>query len=227
MAINPKIVRKIQLLLNKTKNNPSKEEVQTALLMAQRFMAEYGITQAEVDSHEDEFITDKKVTRSDLNYEKLPWFKKSLARVIANNFRCYNYINKCNRKSKVVFLGLEQDVELAKMTFDFACDAIKFGAKQYAKEILKERFIDSVSGLKNSYMLGWIKGLEDQYKEQVAKNNWGLILVKDALVKQEYENMSLSKGRRSSISISGGSTARNAGYRDGKSFSSPSGRLQA
>lgn len=227
MAINPKIVRKIQLLLNKTKNNPSKEEVQTALLMAQRFMAEYGITQAEVDTHQDEFIADKKVTRSDYNYENLPWYKRSLSRVIANNFRCYSYINKRNRKSRVVFLGLEQDVELAKMTFDFACGAIKYGANQFAKEIRKERFIGSIQGVKNSYMLGWIKGLEDQYKEQVAKNNWGLILVKDALVKREYENMSFSKRRSSSISVSGDSKARNAGYRDGKIFSSPSGRLRA
>lgn len=227
MAVNEKMVRKIQLLLNKTKNNPCQEEVQTAFLMAQRLMAEYGISQAEVDSHEEGTIPVKKVSKSSTNYERLVWWKKSLARVIAENFRCYNYISRNASKSRIVFLGLEQDVELAKMTFEFACDALKYGTDQFVKLYRIKYKISKPTEIRNDYMSGWIQGLKAQYKEQVEKNNWGLILVKDALVKQEYESMKLRKGRSSSITISGNSTARSAGYQDGKSFSSPRGKLQA
>lgn len=223
-----KIVRKIQLLLKKTTNNPSMEEAQTALLMAQRLMAEHGVSQADVESQEDVSIPKKKATRSDLKFESTtPWYKRKLANVIASNFRCYSWIGRSGRSSKMVFLGVEQDVELAKMTYEFACDAIKYGASQYAKELRKIEYVSSITAVKNDYMIGWINGLEDQFKEQVNKNNWGLVLVKDALVVKEYENMSFSKGRRSSISVSGSSNARGAGYRDGKGFSSPSGRLKA
>lgn len=223
-----KIVRKIQLLLKKTTNNPSKEEAQTALLMAQRLMAEHGVSQSEINSYEDVTIPDKKVTRSDFKFKRsTPWYKKELSAVIASNFRCYNWISRNNSNSRIVFLGLEQDVELAKMTYEFACDAIKYGANQFVKELKKMKHISSVTAIKNDYMVGWLNGLKDQFKEQVNQNNWGLVLVKDALVVKEYENMSFNKGRSSHISSSRNSDARNSGYRDGKGFVSPSGRLRA
>lgn len=224
-----KIVRKIQLLLKKTTNNPSMEEAQTALLMAQRLMAEHGISQSEIDSHEDVVLTTKKVMRSDFKFEATtPWYKKELASVIGANFRCYNWVaRRTYGGSRIVFLGLEHDVELAKITYEFACDAIKHGASQYLKELKKTKNVSSPSAIKNDYMIGWIRGLKDQFKEQVNKNNWGLVLVKDALVVKEYESISFNKARSSSISTSGSSDARNSGYRDGKSFSSPSGRLMA
>lgn len=223
-----KIVRKIQLLLKKTTNNPSMEEAQTALLMAQKLMAEHGVSQSEIESQEDVSIPKKKVTRSDLKFEgTTPWYKRDLAKVIASNFRCYSWISRGDRRSRIVFLGVEQDVELAQMTYEFACDAIKYGASQYAKQLKKIQYVSSITAVKNNYMLGWINGLKDQFEEQVNQNNWGLVLVKDALVIKEYENMNFSNGRASRVSVSGGANARNAGYRDGKGFSSPSGRLRA
>ncbi|EHQ88314.1 DUF2786 domain-containing protein [Desulfosporosinus youngiae] len=224
--MNEKIVHKVHLLLNKATNNSSKEEAQACLLMAQKLMVEHDISQSEVDIHSEEKECLKKAVRIKTNYERLPWWKKGIARVISENFRCYHYTNRIHRKSSVVFLGLDQDAELAKLTFEFACDAIKYGLKIFAKE-RKVQNMSTSTGMKNDYMSGWIQGLKDKFKEQVDKCNWGLILVKDALVTQEYETMNLKKGRASSIVISGSSSARSAGYRDGKNFSSPSGRLNA
>lgn len=221
---NEKIVHKVHLLLNKAANNPSKEEAQSCLLMAQKLMIENGISQSEVDAQEEKVIRVKNVVKIKTDYERLAWWKKGIARVIAENFRCHYYINTLRGNSCIVSLGLDQDVDLAKMTFEFACDSIKYGLKLFSKERRVQNMSTS-TGMKNDYMSGWIQGLKDKFKEQVEKCNWGLVLVKDALVTKEYENMNLKKGRASSITISGSSSARSSGYRDGKDFGSPSGRL--
>lgn len=223
---NEKIVHKVHLLLNKAANNPSEEETQACLLMAQKLMIENGISQSEVDAQEEKVIRVKNVVKIKTGYERLAWWKKGIARVIAENFRCHYYINKLRGNSCIVFLGLDQDVDLAKITFEFACDAIKYGVKQFSKK-RKSQGMNSSIGLRNDYMSGWTQGLRDKFKEQVDRCNWGLVLVKDAMVTQEYENMNLKKGRASSIVISGSSSARSSGYRDGKNFSSPCGRISS
>jgi len=222
---NEKIVHKVHLLLNKAANNPSEEEAQSCILMAQKLMIENGISQSEVDAQGDN-IRVKNVVRMKTDYERLAWWKKGIARVIAENFRCHNYTNTRNGNSCIVFLGLDQDVDLAKITFEFACDSIKYGVKQFSKE-RKSKGMSTDAGLRNDYMGGWIQGLRDRFKQQIVESNWGLVLVKDALVIQEYENMKLKKGSHSSIASSGSSSARSTGYKDGKSFSSPNGRISS
>jgi len=225
--VNEKIVHKVHLLLNKAANNPSQEESQSCLLMAQKLMIEHGISQSEVDAQEDKETPVKSVIRLRTNYERLSWWKKEIAKVIADNFRCHHYINRLGSNSRIVFIALEQDAELAKVTFEFACDAIKYGLKHFAKIWKSQRGYTPDSAVKNDYMDGWIRGLRDKFKEQIDKCNWGLILVKDALVVQEYESINLKKSRAPKVTISGSTSARSSGYQDGKKFDSPSGRINA
>jgi len=94
--------------------------------------------------------------------------------------------------------------------------------KQYNKNHITLR---STAGIKNDFILGWIKGLESKYQEQIDKNNWGLVLVKDPLVQQELNKIKLRKGQSSSIQRSNNNGAYTRGYQQGNSFSSPAGML--
>ena len=83
------------------------------------------------------------------------------------------------------------------------------------------------TGLKNDFIIGWLKGLEDKFRVQVESvKEYGLILVKDALVVAEVEKMKLRTGQRSKITANRDADARNAGYKSGNSFNGNSKMIE-
>lgn len=240
LALDEKVLHRVRALLNLARNggDPESNEAQTALLMAQRFMAENGINEVEVGDPNEEIQQKEVLDNYATDFEKLSWWKKSLGRVIAQNFRCYSYLNKCKGYTRLAFMGLKEDTEIAIIAFSFATDYIRFGAdlfmKAYRKEyILRHGYRPSISqqrGVRNNYVEGWISGLEAQYAEQVSKEGWGLVLTKDALVTQTYKDMDLKRGKSSQYfrrESPAGQVAYAKGYSDGKGFSSVAhGRLK-
>ncbi|MNW28225.1 hypothetical protein D3C74_50450 [compost metagenome] len=81
------------------------------------------------------------------------------------------------------------------------------------------------SALKNDYIKGFISGLSDKFKEQVAANEWGLILRTDEVVEEAMSKLELKRGNASSAKALGDAEAIQAGYREGKSFGKPTGNL--
>ncbi|OLN33658.1 DUF2786 domain-containing protein [Desulfosporosinus metallidurans] len=239
MAVNEKILHKVRALLNLAKNggDPNSNEAQTALLMAQRFMAENGIEEVEVSDQTDRIELKEVLDDYATEFEKLSWWKKSLGRVIGQNFRCYSYLNKRKGYTRLAFMGLKQDAEIAIIAFSFATDYIKVGADQFMKGYRKDYLLrqgvrPSIShqrSVRNNYVEGWISGLEAQYAEQVNKEGWGLVLTKDALVVQTYKDMDLKRGQstqHTKAESSAGRVAYAKGYSDGKGFRSAHGRLR-
>lgn len=77
------IANKIQKLLNLANNNPSSEEAQAALLKAQQLMAEHNIhVEASVEIKPE--LT-KEFVQGGHNCQ----WQRLLAKLIADNFRCY------------------------------------------------------------------------------------------------------------------------------------------
>ena len=57
-----KIIEKVKKILELSKNNPSAEEAESAALKAQKLMAEYHISMAEIETMNDvENISEKRV----------------------------------------------------------------------------------------------------------------------------------------------------------------------
>ena len=224
MAISEKLLEKINNLFKLAEGNTNENEAQTALLMAQKLMAQNGIEQAEIH----QILKPKEILKEDITeLGRLSWWEKSLAVVIAKNFRCEIYIHKSKyRGATIVFLGLKDDVQLAKIVYNFASDAIERDMKNFTWRYKQNHITaGSMAGIKNDYILGWIKGIESKYKEQVDQNGWGLVLVKDPLVQQEINKMHLRKGQSSAISRGHNDGAYSNGYQQGKSFNSPMGVL--
>jgi hypothetical protein len=227
MTDNTKVLDRIKKLFNLAQGNSNENEAQTALLMAQKLMAENNIEESMVIQNEGSFTGTKKsvVQGAVISGSTIPWWKKSLGVIIANNFKCECFVRKAHREQSFIFFGLKDDVILAKIAFDFACEAIESSCKAYVKKCKQVNPYVNVAGLKNDYIIGWTKGIKDQFAEQVKKNNWGLVLVKDALVIHAKEKMNLTKGRRSTIRCNNNQDARAEGYKNGKSFNVTAKRL--
>lgn len=219
--VDEKLLVKIHNLFKLAEDNPNANEAKSALLMAQKLMAQNGIEQSEVH----QIIKPKEILKEHITEVcRLSWWGKQLAIIIAKNFRCEIYISKTRGGGRIVFLGLKEDVQLAKMVYNFATSALIHDITIFVKQY-KKRYVVYNVGIKNDFITGWVKGLDDQYTEQVNKNGWGLVLVKDPLVQQELNKIKLRKGQKSSATTGHNKNAYGKGFERGKQFSSPVGAL--
>lgn len=112
-------------------------------------------------------------------------YRKPLAHVIADNFRCKFYLHG----SKVTFFGRDFDARVAKEAFEYAYEfAMKEGNKlenaAYAK-------YGTARGVHSSYTAGFIAGLKEALEAQCT----ALMIVIPQDVKDEYATMSAGWGK--------------------------------
>jgi|SRR5690625_4862251 len=188
---NDKIIRKVRGLLALAEDNSNMEESQTAFLQAQKMMVKYGVDPSEVENKKVKEILTGQAT----DYKKLWWWERSLATVIAENFRCKWYYNSYRFndneqvKRRIMFVGYEKDIELAKEMYSLAHSATEF----YAKRFLKKHNIQGNRGrtiqAKNDYIRGFVHGLEQKFEEQIADHEWGLVVVVPEEVKDKEQEI--------------------------------------
>ncbi|MFA5543405.1 MAG: DUF2786 domain-containing protein [Bacilli bacterium] len=180
-----KMAEKVRKILAKAGNNPSQEEAHTAMMMAQELMARYGLEMRDVE------IQEKKEARIEYggNYGRKLWWKISLHRVIAENFRCASVIFDFGGSNKQMmgFVGTGEDAEIAKQVYEFALQAIKVGGMRCCREFRKKGM--DTTGKRDSYRDGFLKGLEKRFKDQrEAHQEWGLVLVRPKEVNEYIGN---------------------------------------
>jgi hypothetical protein len=220
---NSDIITKIQKVLALANNNPSAEEGQTAMLLAQKMMAENNISMSDVSITE---IKTREVVNQAVEESKMSsWWHQNLAVIIADNFKCSAYISRQHRTgiTSIKFVGLKNDVELAKQIYLYAIEVISYNCKKYV--VSEKRTRISTKGMKNQYIIGFLEGLKDKFAEQVKNNNWGLVIVKDPAVQDVVNKLHLKNGGKNRITINGSEHDRYTGYNDGKNFQNVSGRL--
>lgn len=207
------IISKIEKLLALAGNNPSEAEAQAAMLKAQQLMAQHNLDMAQFE--EAGKVKKEAVKDYVEGYHNTNWAIR-LAQVICNNFRC-NLLRASHYG--LVFVGLKEDVAICKAVFTFAAQTLDKNMKKLRRQYRKAgKPTDGISG---DYSAGFIAGLQAKYKEQVDKNNWGLVLVKDALVEQLTQDIIDPKGKRTSgkkLKQSGDPGLYAKGYLDGKSL---------
>ncbi|TEB15149.1 hypothetical protein Psfp_02325 [Pelotomaculum sp. FP] len=205
-----RIIEKIRKLLSLTKSN-YREEAEAALLKAQELMAQHGLTMTEVgsqkDKGEDKQVVDTCISEKHRN----TWYEKRLSAIIGENFRCHPYVTLGRG---IYFIGLKDDVEIAKEVFLYALATMVHLASEYAKRWRAS----GLRGIKNDYMKGFLNGLRDKFKKQVESKDYALVLVKDALVVKAVEDKKLKKARVSRIATGESASAWQAGYFDGRNF---------
>lgn len=165
-----KIIDRIKKLLALAKGNENAAEATAAALMAQKLIAEHDVSKAELHEDEPENLVE---VRSESDTNSNPWGIK-LAHAIADNFRCRMYLHSTSEfdhrvwRTKtcrnIVFMGYDTDAEAAKVTFD---RLYKIGNRLANAECRRERERwGSAAGVRNSYLTGFTKGIQDELEKQ-------------------------------------------------------------
>lgn len=205
---NNNIATKIQKLLNLSNNNPSSEEAQAALLKAQQLMAEHNITMEEASVESKPQMAKEFVEGGQSCY-----WKRLLAKLIADNFRCYTAIS---RGYGICFIGKKEEIQIAVQLFNYTSSVLERNMQKLRAKYRKQGL--STEGISGDYFDGFYNGLKAKFEEQVNKNNWGLILVKDKAV-TEYFNSVTKKSKIGSRRVQARSynhSIYTQGYNDGK-----------
>lgn len=214
---NDRILRRVKGLLALAEGNSNMEESHSAFLMAQKLMVKYGIEASELT--DDESVI--QVLDSDgTDFKRLYWYERELAHIVAKNFRCKDWIRsrriegRSQIQRKIMFMGEEQDVQLATEMYRLVISAIEF----YTHRHIKEHGIgirSHTQSLKNGYMRGFIDGLEKKFEEQIQKQEWGLVLVIPKEVEEKYKEVVTGKAIPFTIPTVESRESYRQGYEDG------------
>lgn len=201
------MVEKIKKMLALAENNPSQEEALSAALQAHKLMAKYNIHEDEVrleEIKEDEIDSIFSALKHNSSLHK---WRKNLAVIIAKAFRCKAY---CCGKD-MVFRGFVDDAKLALEVY-LALYTIgdRLGSKAYNEALTKE---GSGQGIYNSFVTGFLKGVEDAFNEQCT----ALLVITPKVVEEEWKQFSANfKHEKLQMTITN-RAAYNNGYSEGKS----------
>lgn len=205
MEQREKVIARIQKVLELSRNNPSKEEAQSAALMAQKLLAQYHLSMVDIESMEKEVENIEEIFVEVGMGNK---WKGRLAGIIAKNFRCKYYFHG---RDCIVFYGYEMDAAVAAQTFE----EMFFTGIKLANKFKRECSGDT-KGVFNSYVVGFCEGL----KEGLDRQCTALMIVTPKEVTESFEKMSAGwKHTKSVLTISGSSNgynARTAGHRAGR-----------
>ncbi|MBU5438929.1 DUF2786 domain-containing protein [Tissierella sp. MSJ-40] len=207
------IILKIKKLLSLGESN-NKNEAEVALLKAQELLVKHKLSLKEIEENETENLKVIK-KKTNVTFRTGKW-KGILAGLIADNFNCYCYYNT-RYSHRIVFLGKEEDVSICELLLTYAIDTIESTCKRLAYKYSKNGY--SVKGLTNDYALGFIDGLYKQFERQKRENQeWGIMLVKDKEVQEEYDNINFDRVINSDIKVQGFSELYVEGLEDGENF---------
>ena len=210
---NSQVIDKVKKLLALT-GSPYADEAQAAMLKAQKLLLMHGLTISEVQAAEESAVKEVADEEVSIGGKRNNWWEKILSKIIADNFRCVAYYRR--NKPGFYFLGLKEDVEVAKEVFSYAVVVIRHLSSQYVKAAFYRD--QGKARIKNDYIIGFLEGLRVKFAAQVSSKCLSLMLVKDDAVVKAADNKKLKKDRRSRICAARDADAIAAGYRDGEEF---------
>lgn len=206
-----KAIDRIQKLLALSNNNPSEAEATAALLSAQKLMLEHDIDLKDVEGNN--VAADEVIEMVGAASRRLSDWKVRLAVVIANNFRCECYIRSTNPKysnnserisyeRQVIFVGQTTDVEICTLVYQKALEFSDLYCNWFLlqeKLKLQRKLTRSESkNIGNTWRIGFAMGLKQKFDEQVAKNDWAMVLVTPEAVVRYMKDTHGKMGKRQS-----------------------------
>lgn len=188
-----KAMKKIEKLLALSENNPSEEQAKQALLKARELMAKYGLFSVGADSSEKLEI--EQILIADVKHSI---FNDMLLSKIASAFFCLGY--KIGKKNGYQIEGEKGTIMIAARLFYNCVTVMHNGAKAACKDAGYKQNQEGAAAIRNSYMLGFIEGLENAIETQ----NEALVIDNDEL-RQELEKRArrLKPGRKTRIRTAG------------------------
>ncbi|MGO0068183.1 DUF7168 domain-containing protein, partial [Streptococcus suis] len=99
---------------------------------------------------------------------RLPWWQEKLAAILGENFRCQTVRRRLRDDgiTQIIFFGYQSDAELCTRVYEGAILYLKYRLKRLFPTITKTRWKD----YKKSYLLGFLDGLDQRFKDQVCSS---------------------------------------------------------
>lgn len=184
----------IKNLLELARRSDNISEAESAMQKAQLIALKEGVDLNELEKEESE---ESKVVRWVVpqNTKTAPTWRILLAITIAENFRVKAIKSSGGGSSQIVIIGLESDIEVFKVMFDYAETCIDVFFKKYLEEKKKEREMTRHDSLimRNSYVDGFISGISEALKQNV--ECYALSLCLPQVVTNELSTMGLKTHR--------------------------------
>lgn len=156
-----KIIDKIQNLLELSYDAPNDEEGQTALLMAQKLMVKHNLSMSDLAAAKPQNnIGETLGTRE----YRLPWWQEKLAAILGPNFRCRTIRRRYRKEgvTQMIFFGYHSDAELCSKVYEGAILYLKYRLKRLLPTVPRAYW----KNYKKSYLLGFLEGIDQRFKEQ-------------------------------------------------------------
>jgi hypothetical protein len=200
------IIDRIKKLIKLSDNNSNDEEAQTAFAMAQKLIAKHKVDMRYVKQEDEPEVKSVIV----IDYRKVFWYDKLLVNVIAENFRVLSFFHDgvVKYRRQYMFMGHQEDLDIAKAMFDLAHDALEHYTKEYVKEynsFLEFRGLNRSKQLTNSvkkaYILGFLDGLKKKLDDQfhAIQQEWGLVLATPKDVTEHYDKVVTKRAKPYSV----------------------------
>ncbi len=210
-----RVIEKVRKLLALS-NSSNEHEAALAAAHVQRLLAEHNLAMSELEAREEGAgEVELQVART------VPKWVSSLFATVANAFDCFAVISATATSSRLRFIGVGEDPEVASCTMLYLMGELKRLAAVYLRDKLSKSQDLSVSGrqkMRNSYLLGGVQGVRQALASQKAATpttSRALVPVKDALIKQYKEEklgaVRVQRTRKSTVF----SDAFNKGMQDG------------
>lgn len=195
-------------------NDANDHESHTALLKAQELMLKHNISHSDILSSNTEQPTIEH--RVILKGKPHLWLYE-LAMIISRNFKVkYYYVSRHN-SVEFVFLGIDSDIDIAEITFNYALASVKHCARAFMQLKHIKRKYKRKYELKRDYIAGYLEGLDRNFLDQVKNLKFELALIVHPAVIKEHEAMGLVKGK-DIFHKAKDTEAFNTGYDAGLSF---------
>lgn len=227
------LLEKIRKLLNMASDGRgNKNEIQAALLKAQKIMAENGISHTDITMGTNSEI--EVMDTSIMGFKSLERWHGALGKIICDNFKCFCYIDRKRKGYRellksVNFVGFDEDVGIAKEIFYYAIMMIEYHTEIYTINFkLENADVKNMKSIENSFVQGYLSGLNKKFEEQKEQNKkeWGLVLVKDKKIDDYVNNLSLKKSD-SKIRTNTDMAHYKKGFYEGKKFNMIKGVLES
>jgi hypothetical protein len=224
----PSILTKIRALLALAEKPGTEGEAQAAIIRAQELMAKYGVTERDAEEgRSGEGKGRPGIADVELGEPSgaTPWWHKELAVILSKNFRCEAIVKRyaprwgdSKGKTRMAFLGLKEDAEVAATVYMYALESIKSLSKRHVQALYRAG--RPTKGIHNDFIQGFLDGLAAKLAEQVKQNKWEIVLATGSLVLAELARRAPKKFKQTGFKpgFAGDNGSYKEGYRHGRSF---------
>ena len=213
------VKEKIQKLLALA-DSPNENEAKLALLKARALMAQHKICDADLRDMKPKNVVyiSSGITCTSMTD---PWVA-NLGATIASHYCCKAVRSRVEgmKTNNICFVGLQDDVDVANNIFKYAYDCVMSRNKQEKRRMSRAGWSTTNARIAcNSYGYGFVRGLEQAYKDQETEHQeWGLVMSVPTVVTDYMKTMNLKKKKFGQPVPMWAKEQHDAGYQNGRDF---------